>query len=80
MSYIGKSLIEITVNLSACFSFPKTWNKNLPKKQSLREKFPDTELFLVLIFPHSEFLSVFSPNAGKQGPEITPYLDTSRSV
>ena len=26
------------------------------------------------------YLSVFSPNAGKYGPEITPYLGTSRSV
>ena len=25
------------------------------------------------------YLSVFIPNAGKQGPEKTPYLDTSRS-
>ena len=23
-----------------------------------------------------EYLSVFSPNTGKYGPEITPYLDT----
>ena len=50
---------------------------------SLREKCPSTELFLVRIFPHSDwirrdtsYLSVFSPNAGKYGPEITPYLDT----
>ena len=26
------------------------------------------------------FLSVFSPNAGKHGPEITPYLDTFLAV
>ena len=25
-------------------------------------------------------LSVFSPNAGKYGPEITPYLDTFQAV
>ena len=25
-------------------------------------------------------LSVFSPNAGKYGPEITPYLDTFNAV
>ena len=25
-------------------------------------------------------LSVFSPNTGKYGPEINPYLDTFRSV
>ena len=28
----------------------------------------------------SQYLSVFNPNAGKYGPEKTPYLDTSRSV
>ena len=28
----------------------------------------------------SYFWSVFSPNAGKYGPEITPYLDTFRAV
>ena len=38
---------------------------------ALREKFPDTEFFLVRIFP---YLSVFSPNAGKYGPEETPYF------
>ena len=26
------------------------------------------------------FWSVFSPNAGKYGPEITPYLDTFHAV
>ena len=28
----------------------------------------------------SEYLSVFSPNTGKYGPEITPYLDTFHTV
>ena len=27
-----------------------------------------------------KYLSVFSPNAGKYGPEITPYLDTFQAV
>ena len=26
------------------------------------------------------YLSVFSPNTGKYGPEITPYLDTFHAV
>ena len=54
---------------------------------TLREKCPNTELFLVRIFPHSgwirrdtKYLSVFSPNAGKYGPEVTPYLDIFRAV
>ena len=43
---------------------------------SLREKCPSTELFLVRIFPHSDwirrntkYLSVFSLNAGKYRPK-----------
>ena len=39
----------------------------------LREKCPNTELFLVRIFPHSE-------NGGKYGPEITLYLDTFHAL
>ena len=56
------------------------------KYTSLREKCLNTE-FLVHIFPHSdwvprvtEYLSVFSPNAGKYGSEKTPYLDTFHTV
>ena len=44
----------------------------------LREKCPNTEFFLVRIFPHSGW--IFSPNAGKYGPEKTPYLDTFHAV
>ena len=54
---------------------------------TLREKCPNTELFLTRILPHSDwirrdtsYLSVFSPNAGKYGPEITPHLDTFQAV
>ena len=43
---------------------------------ALREKCPNTEFFMVRIFPHSDltrrdtwYLSVFSPNAGKYGLE-----------
>ena len=55
----------------------------------LREMCPNRKLFLVRIFPHSDwirrdkkykYLSVCSPNAGKYGPEITPYLDTFYAV
>ena len=55
-------------------------------QHSLREKCVNTEFFLVRIFPHSDwirrdtpYLSVFSPNTGKNGPEKSLYLDTSRS-
>ena len=54
---------------------------------ALCEKCPNTELFLVRIFPHldwirrdTEYLFVFSPNARKYGPEITPYLDIFHAV
>ena len=30
--------------------------------------------------PNTEYLSVFGPNAGKDGPEKTPYLDTFHAV
>ena len=42
-----------------------------------REKCPNTEFLLVRIFPHP---ALFSPNAGKCGPEKTPYLDTFHAV
>ena len=55
--------------------------------RALCEKCPNAEFFLVRIFPHSdwirrdmEYFSVFSPNAGKYGPDKTPYLDTSHAV
>ena len=41
---------------------------------SLHENCPNTELFLV------QYHSVFSPNTGKYGPEITPYLDNFNAV
>ena len=54
---------------------------------SLREKCPNTEFFLVRIFPHSDwirrdtkYLSVLTPNAGKYGPEKTPHLDNFHPV
>ena len=54
---------------------------------SLREKCPNTEFFLVLIFPRSDwirrdtkYLSVLSPNVGKYGSEKILYLDTFHAV
>ena len=41
-------------------------------------------VFSGLYFPtfglHTPYLSVFSPNTGKNGPEKTPYLDTFHAV
>ena len=54
---------------------------------SLHEKRLNTELFLVGIFLYSDRIlrftteiSVFSPNIGKYGPQITPFLDTFHAV
>ena len=55
--------------------------------RALREKCLNTEFFLVRIFLYSDwirrdtpYLSIFSPNTGKYGPEITSYLDTIHAV
>ena len=45
--------------------------------ESLREKCPNTEFFLACVFPHSDWIF---PNAGKYGPEKTPYLDNFHAV
>ena len=43
---------------------------------ALREKCPNTEFF----GRDTPYLSVFSSNTGKYGPEKTPYLDTFHAV
>ena len=64
-----------------------TTAKILFSEAPLREKCPNTDFFLVRIFPHSDliwrdtpYLSVFSPNTGKCGPQKSPYLDTFHAV
>ena len=61
--------------------------KHLIMWKVLREKCPNMECLLACIFPYldwirrlTEYISVFSPNAGKYGPEKTPYLDTFHAV
>ena len=90
---------EIVSNLicaSRCFmsSFHYVVSKYLIECQllfmaqlSLCEMCPNTEFFLVRIFPHSvwilrdtSYFSVFSPNAEKYGPEKTSYLDSFHAV
>ena len=48
--------------------------------QAPREKCPNTEFFLVLIFPHSDCMEYLSTNVGKYGPEKTPYSETFHAV
>ena len=61
--------------------------EQLYKIFTLREKCPNTEFFLVHIFPHSDwirrdtpYLFVFSPYAEKYESEKTSYLDTFHAV
>ena len=54
----------------------KGWNE-ISQCMTLREKCSNVELFLG---KDTSYLSVFSPNAGKYGPEITQYLDTFHAV
>ena len=82
------SLQRLKMKILNVFKGNKKWDEHLKIISPLREKCPNTELFLVRIFTHSDwirrdtkYLSVFSLNAGKYEPEITPYLETfSRSA
>ena len=59
------------------------YSKERYDEETLREKCPNTEFLLVRIFPHSDGIrrdTVFSPNAGKDRPEETPYLNTFHAV
>ena len=95
--YINVIVLERTSNYIVVVSSVPRWiltvkkNKDnftpLIHKNTLREKCPNTEFFLVRIFRHSywiridaSYLSVFSPNAGKYKPEKTKYLDTFHAV
>ena len=72
------------LNNRSVFEMKGRWGGH---KIALPEKCPNTEFFLVRNFPHlggirrdTEYLSVFSPNARKYGPEKTPYLDTFHAL
>ena len=77
------------LDMASSLYFIKSYrkNKSLPLYPSLCEMCTNTEFLLVCIIPHSDwirrdtsYLSVFIPNAGKYGPEKTPYLDTFHAV
>ena len=81
-----KSTLKITPS-NLTFSKSQYLIHNFITRNTLREKCPNTEFFLIGIFPHSDlirrdtpYLSVFSPNAGKYGPEKAPYLDSFHAV
>ena len=79
---------QATASLSTFDSVPLySYEEVVTVLVSLRASSPNTEFFLIRIFMHSdwirtatEYLSVFSPNTGKYGPEKTPYLDTFHTV
>ena len=48
------------------------------RKNTAYKKYPNAEFFLVHFLFFCFF--AFSPNGGKYGPEITPYLDTFHVV
>ena len=56
------------------------WISKVSFEEAMHEKCPNTELFLVRIFLYSDWIRRFSPNRGKYGPEITPYLNTFHEV
>ena len=59
----------------------QSWKIYFDHHYPLREKCPNTEFFLVRIFLHSDWIRRdTSPNAGKYGPEKTPYFDTFHAV
>ena len=79
-----KFALALSYHVVAVEKMVRHWGQfSLIKVFTLREKYPNTEFILVRIFPHSDwiprnnsYLSVLSRNAGKYGPEKTPYLDT----
>ena len=89
--YVSVLELFLTLAIKILRSFPKKHlcenRARCFKQASLQEKCPNTELFLVRIFLYSDWirrdtpcLSVFSPNTGKYGTEMAPYLDTSCNV
>ena len=86
--------MRLTLSVNSRYS-KKKWKKAKPKWRftrcrftiSLREKCPNTEFFLVRIFPHSNWIRKYTeyPAFGldperKYGPEKTRYLDTDHAV
>ena len=91
MSNIGFSiqqsvgiLGQLLSNQSRVFPPPTPFHhaRDFLPNVSLCEMCLNTEFFLVCILPHTDtsYLSVFCPNAGKYGPQKTPYLDTFHAV
>ena len=58
----------------------KIFQWNLLIIQTLQQKYPNTEFFLVRIFRHLDWIRRDTPNAGKYGLEKTPYLEKYHAV
>ena len=83
--FIKKHRISAKLNPWVCTE--KNLNDMSILEGALRENCPNTGFFLVRIFPHLDWIRIFkeqtflfSPNAGKYGPEKNPYLDTFHAV
>ena len=77
---MGKKVINFFNMIATCTQRIENLRNNPWIYHSV--KCPDTEFVLVRIFSHSNwirrdtpYLSIFSPNAGKEGPEKTLYLE-----
>ena len=75
---IRKKTLHVVWKLASLQVFLNDFDYSFDFDQLLREKCPNTEFFVVRIFPHSDW--IFSPNAGKYRSEKTPYLDTFHAV
>ena len=86
---LGNILIDkaIMLNLLSRKMQKKQYLKRLQSNHFTKNVSLKLWFFLVRIFPYSDwilrdtsYLSVFSPNEGKYGPEKIPYLDTFHAV
>ena len=91
ISLKSSKVLLASMELMSWFYIKFTWVEKrhlalsgvFPKYKHCVKSVQNPELFLVPVFPHSDWIqrdilyfSVFSPNAGKYRPEITPYYDT----
>ena len=74
---------------SYCYNYTVDWNQHCIVKIKLFCNWPTVQKLAKYgnisdpyfpTFGLNKYLSIFSPNAGKYGPEITPYFDTFHAV
>ena len=87
IEYVVNYLGELFENILESIALYAVIGLQSHQRVTLHEMCPNTEFFLVRIFPHSDwirrdtsYLSIFSQNAGKYGAEKSPYLDIFHAV